>query len=161
MLSVKSYSPISSAAVHILAKGYGYRSEDYSDTDVIASNIQILDHEINDLGNDDIVDFVENHYGLPEKVVRDEDDLVKRDEYNCVIQHGLVRQIDSRIKDILHTQSYDLLWLCNSVKDVISSDYAESKDSIYKEVLSKNNDPKNYILLSDLDSEGCLFAIVY
>lgn len=150
---------LTSSTVQVLANGYGYRSDDYSENEVIKSNVQVLDHEINDLENDDIIDFVEDHYDLPQAVVRDKDEYVERDANGYVIQEDLARQIDARVKSILHTDSYDLIWLCSSVQDVLSSDYAETKDSVYKYELPENG--KDFAVISDLGHQGCLIAYAY
>lgn len=150
---------LSKSALNMLVKNCGYRSDDYSDTNIIASNMSVLDHEINDLENDDIVDFMEDHYGLEDNVERNIDNTLVRDEDGYVVQNKLVSEIDERIKKLLHSKSYDLIWLCDSPKNVLDSDYAETKDTIYKVDLPKN--AKEYALLSDLDKQGCLFAYVY
>lgn len=150
---------LSKSAVNILVNAYGYRSDDYSDTDLISSNVSILYHEINELENDDIIDFFENHYGIKDYVTRDIDGYVTRDEDGCIIQEDLIREIDQQIKVLLRSNTYDLLWLCDSKQAVLDSDYAENESSIYRADLPDN--PKEYAIISDLGKQGCLIAYVY
>lgn len=150
---------LSKSAIDILVNAHGYRSDDYSDTDLITSNVGVLYHEINDLENDDIIDFVEDHYGLQNNVTRDIDEYVVRDSDGRVIQDDLVREIDQRIREILHSNTYDLIWICDSKQDVQDSDYAEDEHSIYRVDLPDN--PKEYAIVSDLGKQGCLIAYIY
>lgn len=127
---------ISREAIRILASGIGFHSDDYSS--LLGKNRpkDVIDFEINKLGNTDIPEFIASHY---------QDDCGKD-----------VVKIDSVIKNLLHSDYYSLIWLCATPCDVSKQNYADRFESIYQVNLPRNS--AQYMLVSDLGQEGCLLA---
>lgn len=125
---------LSKEALEILALGKGYRSDDQSEMIIFQSPENILDFEINELENDDIPDFMSDNFGLD--------------------SGSTIKQISHCIKEILHADKYELVWLCSNKRDAES--YADTPESVYEVDLP--NKPTDYTLISDLGSEGCLVA---
>lgn len=128
---------LSHPALVMLANGYGYRCDDQSELGACnAKPVEILDNEINELGNRDINDFISEHYGW---------------DYNSTPV-----EIDCLIKKMLNAKGYHLIWLCDSKENDLH--YVDDDPSnIYKVDLPENS--QDYMLVSDIDTDGCLFAV--
>ena len=125
---------LSEQALSILVLGKGYRSNDQSVWFEPDNPKKILAYEINELGNEDIPNFLAENYELNDKT-------------NITL-------IDKCIKKRLNSANYKLIWLCSSAKE--AEKYADSSRSVYEFLLPEN--PQDYILVSDLGAKGCLIA---
>lgn len=135
------------SARQIIITSTGYRCEEQSTGYHNAQDI--LDYEINELGNNDIPDTLKRIYHY---------------EYQD-INHTL-----SWIKQQLKTDAIDLIWLAANWQSTIEF-YSDDHKSINKlsQAIDSNNNPipidkytlpnhNAYLLISDCDVDGQLFA---
>lgn len=119
----------------------GYRCEDQSEFGGDAYNvdpIDLLDTEINDLGNEDIADTMHSLYGTSDKIS--------------------IKEIDQFIKNKLDAKKYHLLWVTSNKQD--ATEYSDEEDT--KKALNYVDEWnfKGHCVLpiSDLGCEGILVA---
>ena len=132
---MQNLSNLSTSAQYILKTRCGYRSDDQSELAGLTHQplpIQIIDHELNELGNTDIPDTLKLIYNRTVNTPHDMNKLIK---YLLNI----------------NTDYYYLLWLCASPND--AKDYADKPSSVYDVRI-----PDDAIIISDLDLGGVLIA---
>lgn len=135
------------SARQIIITRTGYRCEEQSTGYHNAQDI--LDYEINELGNDDIPDTLKHLYHY---------------EYQDI------NQTLSWIKQHLQADAIDLIWLAANWQSTIEF-YSDGHKTINKlsQAVDSNNDPipidkytlpnhNAYLLISDCDVDGQLFA---
>lgn len=138
---------LTTSAQQIIITSTGYRCEEQSTGYHNAQDI--LNYEINELGNDDIPDTLKHLYHY---------------EYQGI------NQTLSWIKQRLQTDAIDLIWLAANWQTTIEfySDGHKATNSL-SQAVDSNNDPipinkytlpnsKDYLLISDCDVDGQLFA---
>lgn len=142
-VKIKHKNAMSQQLKHILLRRSGYRSDDNSEIAEMVnrrpSPVQILSQEILDLENTDIIDTLLTLY--------DFDALADNKEAT----DKTVKAIDNFIKEKLNTESYHLVWLCDTARE--ASSYGDIK-SVYAFDLK----PYNLMPISDLGPEGILIA---
>jgi len=114
----------------------GYRNENVSHSGKMLPAKKILQYEYEELGNEDILDTLYSQEFIDEPTY--EKAILFIDELNKIYEKELYG-----------------LWLCSSIKDVKENypdnyeDYTISEVAVYKI-------PKEYVVLSDLGSQGIL-----
>ena len=137
-MSLKNATP---ELMKFMINKIGYRCEDQSEFGGNAYNVDpvdLLDTEINDLGNEDIMDTMHNLYGTSDKIS--------------------IKEIDQFIKDKLDAKKYHLLWVTSNKQD--ATEYTDEEDP--KKALN-HVDEWNFkghcvLPISDLGCEGILVA---
>lgn len=136
---------LTASAKKIIETGIGYRCEEQSTG--YHEPLDILDYEINELGNNDILDTMDDLYNL------DTDDIAEIDHF-----------IKSAVKD-----DYDLIWLAADPLDTIEF-YSDGHQQIASVKDAKHSDgtpieitryllpTQNILLISDCGVDGQLFA---
>lgn len=135
---------LSQSAQQVIKTHVGYRCVENVTTDY-HKPLDILDFEINELYNDDILDFLENHYNI----------IVKN-----------IYSINKFIKNQLG--NYDLIWVtANPLKAIEFYSNGHHKFTDVKLAKHSNGDiipvekyqlPDKIMILSDLGEEGQLIA---
>ena len=96
-----NYPGLTAEASRMLSQQYGFRTDAQSAVSISSiTPKEILDYEINELGNDDIIDTLAKLYSFNYQ-------LDNQDNYN-------VTEIDNDIKQLINLQpneTYYLLWL--------------------------------------------------
>ena len=134
---MRNSSNLSTQAQMFLRTKVGYRTDDQS---ALANDIwqpapiDILDDEINDMGNTDIPDTLNEIYGT---------------DFSDKIE-----PIDDFIKKTLDTDKYYLIWVTATKDD--DEQYADDPESIYS-IAFKD---KKFMIVSDIGNEGFLIATV-
>lgn len=130
---------LSKEAREILETRIGYRSEDKSefadDWHINIPSINIIDCEMNDLGNSDIPETMHKLYGTP--------------------INWQPKQIDQYIKQKLSLDDYYLIWVTATPED--AHQYADESKNITK----INLNCKKMMLISDIATDGVLLATDY
>ena len=130
---------LSKEAREILETRIGYRSEDKSefadDWHIIIPSINIIDCEMNDLGNSDIPETMHKLYGTP--------------------INWQPKQIDQYIKQKMSLDDYYLIWVTATPED--AQQYADEPKNITK----INLNCKKMMLISDIATDGVLLATDY
>lgn len=130
---------LSKEAREILETRIGYRSEDKSefadDCHINIPSINIIDCEMNDLGNSDIPETMHKLYGTP--------------------INWQPKQIDQYIKQKLSLDDYYLIWVTATPED--AHQYADEQKNITK----INLNCKKMMLISDIATDGVLLATDY
>lgn len=153
---------ISPEAQDIIEKQYGYRTDAQSAVTLGSiSPIDIINYEINDLGNDDIIDTINELY--PNNLPAISDYPNEKTYYN-----DIPNQIDSFIKHQLNTDLYYLIWLVNDWRSCYSfyADFHIDPKTI-RDVLPNGEIPfidkyavhSDALLVSDIGIDGQLFAM--
>lgn len=126
-------SKLSSTALQIVAANNGYRNDflfDGDDHQILA----VISYEHDELGNDDIFDFIKKSYHI---------DIVKQpDEFKTWLETIFQIRVD-------HLFGY---WL--TTKDNCIELYTDALDN----EITKLTLPTNYLILSDLSIDGCLIV---
>lgn len=139
---------LSKEAEQVLETGIGYRCLDQATSDFGEYKpMDVFDDEINNLGNEDIPDTIENLY------------------HNKLIKP---KDIDIFCKFILKSDYYNVIWLTSDPLDAVEyySDGYKRFDNLSSAIhndgtsipVNKYILPKKRLLLSDLGNEGQLFA---
>lgn len=134
---MRNLSNLSTQAQMFLRTKIGYRTDDQS---ALANDIRqpepidVLDDEINDMGNTDIPDTLNEIYGT---------------DFSDKIE-----PIDDFIKKTLNTDKYYLIWVTATKDD--DEQYADDPESIY----SIDFKDKKFMIVSDIGNEGFLIATV-
>lgn len=122
---------------HFMQTKTGFRSDDQSElADVIGrkpSNLNILEDEMVERENPDIPETIDYLYN---------------------VQANTPEKVDQFVKQQLKTDSYQLIWLCDSRAN--SAEYADSNEPDH--IYSVNLRNKTILPISDLDCEGFLIA---
>lgn len=127
----------SSQLHNIYKRKYGYRSEDNSSG--VKNLKNILKFEICELGNIDIIDFINNNYN---------DIAINYDEEYKDLTN-ITQTIYDYLKYKLNADKLYGVWLCESIEDV---------HRYYGESVVKVRLPDNAIPISDLGIDGSLFV---
>ena len=149
----------------ILSNKYGYRDngafgEGYTET------LDVCMHEIFELGNLDILDFLYNNYS--ELFNKEEISLLEstKDEsyfwefYGETLdaEHRQIQMVSQILSKVIQDKNF-CIWLCSSKDDVYDC-YIEPFNSYPKEkmddYIEKYEIPDDVVVLSDLEKEGCL-----
>ena len=142
-VQIKHKKATSPELKHILLRRSGYRTDDKSElADTINHQLKstnILSQEILDLENTDIIDTLLTLYDF--NALADNEKATDK----------TVKAIDDFIKEKLNTESYHLVWLCDTAHE--ASFYGDIK-SVYAFGLK----PYNLMPISDLGPEGILIA---
>lgn len=132
-----NYKNMSHAAIHILVKHKGYRSDEYSifeDNSEYPDSNAILDYEINKLERTDIMETLHKIYNI------------KPNDYFSAAA------ADSIISSILGTNFYYLIWVNANKTQVLR--YTKDPDSIYQIDFKKNP----LAVVNDQGERGVLIA---
>lgn len=125
----------------------GYRSDEAYGSNV--SKIEdVLDFEINELGNEDILDYIKDNYNI-------HIDYSKTSKNNIT---DIVNQLRKKVgKNITRC-----LWLCDNIEDVVNNYLDLDKIEYYNEQDALTRYISQYkisdIVLSDLSEDGKLYA---
>lgn len=138
---------LSEPAQKLVKTNTGYRCLDQVD-DEYHKPVDVFDFEINELGNSDISDTIKNLYGID--------------------TNNETKQIDQFVKRILNTDFYHIRWLASDPLDAVEyySDFHQRFNTLDD---AKHDDgspipvrkyvlPADYIILSDIGSDGQLIA---
>lgn len=146
-VQIKHKKATSPELKHILLRRSGYRTDDKSElADTINHQLKstnILSQEILDLENTDIIDTLSALYDF---------DALTDDKETT---ENTVSAIDDFIKKSLNTNTYRLIWLCDTANN--ASRYSNTDgnlDSVYVVDLKKYD----LMPVSDLGPEGALIA---
>lgn len=142
-VKIKHEKAMSQQLKHILLRRSGYRTDNGSEIAGMVNHrpipVQILNQEILDLENTDIIDTLLTLYDF--NALADNEKATDK----------TVKAIDDFIKEKLNTESYHLVWLCDTAHE--ASFYGDIK-SVYAFGLK----PYNLMPISDLGPEGILIA---
>ena len=142
-VKIKHEKAMSQQLKHILLRRSGYRTDNGSEIAGMVNHrpspVQILNQEILDLENTDIIDTLLTLYDF--NALADNEKATDK----------TVKAIDDFIKEKLNTESYNLVWLCDTAHE--ASFYGDIK-SVYAFGLK----PYNLMPISDLGPEGILIA---
>ena len=146
-VKIKHEKAMSQQLKHILLRRSGYRTDNGSEIAGMVNHrpspVQILNQEILDLENTDIIDTLSALYDF---------DALTDDKETT---ENTVSAIDDFIKKSLNTNTYRLIWLCDTANN--ASRYSNTDgnlDSVYVVDLKKYD----LMPVSDLGPEGALIA---
>jgi hypothetical protein len=125
----------------MITSGIGFRYEEYNHI-TYKNPEDVIKFEIFDLGNEDIIDFVESYYDIKYP----SDKLI--DRYNTIIDFIKENLNESNINNI------EVIWLAST--DIAATYYGDMNENNIKKF--KFNDTDNIMVISDLGYEGHLFA---
>lgn len=138
---------LSKPAQKLVKTNTGYRCLDQVN-DEYHKPVDVFDFEINELGNSDISDTIKDLYGID--------------------TNNETKQIDQFVKRILNTDFYHIRWLASDPLDAVEyySDFHQRFNTLDD---AKHDDgspipvrkyvlPADYIILSDIGSDGQLIA---
>lgn len=115
----------------LIKNNIGYRNPDVSEFTRAQPVLNVVKHEIEELGNDDILYFLDYEY---------------QEVLNFI----------SDLESLYHTELY-ALWLCASVEDV-KSNYPSNYETNEIEIVDVYELPELYLVFSDLGSQGILIV---
>ena len=155
-----NYPGLTAEASRMLSQQYGFRTDAQSAVSITSiTPKEILDYEINELGNDDIIDTLAKLYSFNYQ-------LDNQDNYN-------VTEIDNDIKQLInlqHNETYYLLWLTTDwqncyefysvghLKPKTMYDIPEGFEMPLIDVYQIHEDDA---LISDIGADGQLIATKY
>lgn len=137
-MSLKNATP---ELMKFMINKIGYRCEDQSEFGGNAYNVDpvdLLDTEINDLGNEDIMDTMHLLYHTPENIS--------------------VEEIDQFIKNALNTKKYHLIWVTSYKEDATIYSDEEGFEKALKHVDEWDFAKYRVLPISDLGDVGILVA---
>ena len=120
----------------LLNDGFGYRNDDISTTTSTTPLWEILEYEINELGNDDVFDYLQS-LGM-----------------NFISVDEVINYIYNTLHLPYRTPLYGM-WL--TTKENVLDFYHNGENN--EITISKYSIPENALIISDLDCDGILFVL--
>jgi len=133
----------------MLTEQKGYRNEEYSGSGITDPE-KVLTFEIYELGNTDILEFFQKHYGFDYPCIIEQLEEGRVTEEEIKVE---VKRIISYISRKMGAKTLYCLWL--ATREGIRENYVDTEDTVTEYNLSRIN----YMPICDLGDQGALFIL--